>query len=113
MATGESYGTSDEDGYIATIHRAPSLVIDFLDTADTYGPFANGRLVGKAIAGRRYRVVLAPRFVNERRKYLEENTGTVDVTLADEDLRRIEKAVPRGPTAGERYAGQQVRSVDR
>ena len=35
---------------IATIHRALELGINFLDTADIYGPFTNERLVGRAIA---------------------------------------------------------------
>src|ERR1019366_7582982 len=40
----------------------------FLDTADMYGPFPTGRLVGRAIAGRREQVVLATKFGNERRE---------------------------------------------
>jgi len=42
------------------------LGIDFLDTADMYGPFTNEELVGRAIAGRRDEVVLATKFGNER-----------------------------------------------
>jgi aryl-alcohol dehydrogenase-like predicted oxidoreductase len=64
----EFYGTGDEDESIATIHRAIELGIDFLDTADMYGPFTNERLVGKAIQGRRDEVVLATKFGNERRE---------------------------------------------
>ena len=37
-----------------------------LDTADMYGPFTNERLVGRAIADRRDRVVLATKFGNVR-----------------------------------------------
>jgi aryl-alcohol dehydrogenase-like predicted oxidoreductase len=51
---------------IATIHRAIELGITFLDTADMYGPFTNERLVGRAIADRRDKVVLATKFGNER-----------------------------------------------
>src|SRR5215211_5544887 len=68
MGMSEFYGTGDEDEAIATIHRALELGIDFLDTADMYGPFTNERLVGRAISGRRDEVVLATKFGNQRRE---------------------------------------------
>jgi aryl-alcohol dehydrogenase-like predicted oxidoreductase len=68
MGMSEFYGSADEDEAIATIHRALELGIDFLDTADMYGPFTNERLVGRAIAGRRDKVTLATKFGNERRE---------------------------------------------
>ncbi len=68
MGMSEFYGRGDEKESIATIHRALDLGIDFLDTADMYGPFTNERLVGKAIRGRRQEVVLATKFGNERRE---------------------------------------------
>ncbi|HEV8045433.1 MAG TPA: aldo/keto reductase [Rubrobacter sp.] len=49
----------------------------------------------------------------KRRKYLEENAGAADVTLTQEDLRRIEEAMPRGSAAGERYTEEQMRAVGR
>jgi aryl-alcohol dehydrogenase-like predicted oxidoreductase len=49
----------------------------------------------------------------KRRKYLEENAAAADITLTDEDLGRIEEAMPRGSAAGERYAEQQMRAVNR
>jgi len=49
----------------------------------------------------------------KRRKYLEENAGAAYITLTDEDLRRIEEAMPRGSAAGERYTEQQMRAVNR
>jgi aryl-alcohol dehydrogenase-like predicted oxidoreductase len=66
MGMSEFYGTADEAGGIATIHRALDLGVTFLDTADMYGPFTNEQLVGKAIAGRRDEVQLATKFGNER-----------------------------------------------
>ncbi|RFA19978.1 aldo/keto reductase [Subtercola boreus] len=55
------HGT-DEQGAIATIHRAIELGITFFDTAEIYGPFTNEELVGKALAGRRDEVVIATKF---------------------------------------------------
>ena len=66
MGMSEFYGSTDEGEAIATIHRALELGIDFLDTADMYGPFTNEKLVGKAIADRRDDVVLATKFANVR-----------------------------------------------
>src|SRR4051795_10020323 len=66
MGMSEFYGSADEDEAIATIHRALELGVTFLDTADAYGPFTNERLVGRAIADRRDRVVVATKFGNVR-----------------------------------------------
>ncbi len=66
MGMSEFYGQTDENEAIATIERALELGVDFLDTADMYGPFTNEKLVGRAIAGRRDEVVLATKFGNVR-----------------------------------------------
>jgi len=66
MGMSEFYGASNESDAIATIHRALDLGIDFLDTADMYGPFTNEKLVGKAIRDRRDSVIVATKFGNMR-----------------------------------------------
>jgi aryl-alcohol dehydrogenase-like predicted oxidoreductase len=53
---------SDEAESIRTIQRALDLGITFIDTAEVYGPYSNEELVGRALAGRRYEVVLATKF---------------------------------------------------
>ena len=49
----------------------------------------------------------------KRRKYLEENAAAVEVTLTEEDLRRIDEAAPKGVAAGERYNEAGMRTVNR
>jgi len=66
MGMSEFYGTHDDAQSIDTIHRALDLGVNFLDTADMYGPFTNEKLVGRAIRGRRDSVVVATKFGNER-----------------------------------------------
>ncbi|MDE3031973.1 MAG: aldo/keto reductase [Acidobacteriota bacterium] len=68
MGMSEFYGQGDEGESVAVIHAALDAGVDFLDTADMYGPFTNERLVGRAIASRRDEVVLATKFGNERRE---------------------------------------------
>src|ERR1700739_2519190 len=62
MGMSEFYGSQDEGEATATIKHASELGIDFLDTADMYGPFTNEQLVGEAIADRRAEGVLATKF---------------------------------------------------
>jgi aryl-alcohol dehydrogenase-like predicted oxidoreductase len=66
MGMSEFYGQADEGEATRTIHRALELGINFLDTADMYGPFTNEKLVGRAVADRRDQVVIATKFGNVR-----------------------------------------------
>jgi aryl-alcohol dehydrogenase-like predicted oxidoreductase len=62
MGMSEFYGPRDDAESIATIHRALDLGVDFLDTADMYGPYTNEELIGRAIRGRREGLVVATKF---------------------------------------------------
>jgi aryl-alcohol dehydrogenase-like predicted oxidoreductase len=66
MGMSDFYGGRDEAEAIATIGHAIDRGVDFLDTADMYGTGRNEELVGRAIKGRRDRVVIATKFGNVR-----------------------------------------------
>src|ERR1700726_2093217 len=93
MGMSEFYGKGDDTESLATIHEALERGVNFLDTADMYGPFTNERLVGRAIKDRRDEVVLATKFGNQRSEdgsFLGIN-GKPDYVLAacDASLERL------------------------
>ena len=62
MGMSAFYGTADEDEGVATIQRALELGVNFIDTAQLYGPLTNEELVGRAIRGHRDEYVIATKF---------------------------------------------------
>jgi aryl-alcohol dehydrogenase-like predicted oxidoreductase len=117
MGMSEFYGPLDEKEAIVTIHRAPDLGINFLDTADMYGRGANEELVGKALSGRRDRYIVATKFGTVRgddgsflgingkpehvRKACEASLRRLGVDVIDlYQLIRVDRATPVEETVG-------------
>ncbi len=86
-----AYGAADEAEAIATIHRALDLGIDFLDTAEVYGPHTNEQLVGRALRGRRDGVAVATKFGFRDLDGVRGVDGTPENVkrVADESLARL------------------------
>lgn len=66
MGMSEFYGETNEAESIVTLEKALELGVNFLDTADMYGPFTNEELLGKFLKGRRGKFVVATKFGIER-----------------------------------------------
>ena len=137
MGMSQSYGPGDESESLATIHRAIDLGVFFLDTANVYGQGENERLVGRAIADRRDKVILATKFglvrddggsgVNGRPEYVkaccDESLARLGVDYIDLYYQhRVDPDVPIEDTVGAmaelvqagkvRYLGLSEASVD-
>src|SRR6266581_3514453 len=67
MSLSGTYGTSDDDAAIPFLQRAIDLGVDFLDSSDAYGLGQNEELLGRALQGRRDKIVLATKFGQDRR----------------------------------------------
>src|SRR5215468_9725521 len=91
MGMSQSYGPADERESIATIHRAIEIGMFFLDTANVYGDGHNERLVGRAIADRRDKVILATKFGLKRDDGSLDTSGRPEYVKAccDESLARL------------------------
>jgi len=119
MTMSHGYGSPeerDEKESIATLHRAIELGVTFFDTAEAYGPFANEELVGRALKGKRDKVVLATKFgfklvdgqnvgLDSRPEHVREAVeGSLKRLQTDHiDLlyqHRVDKAVPIEDTVG-------------
>jgi aryl-alcohol dehydrogenase-like predicted oxidoreductase len=77
MGMSAFYGSTDETEAIATIRRALELGIDFIDTAQLYGPLTNEELVGRAIEGRRDEYVVATKFARRTDKSTPGDMSTI------------------------------------
>lgn len=91
MGMTSAYGEADESQGVATIHRALELGINFLDTAEVYGPYANEQLVGRALRGRREGVVVATKFGFKVKEGIRGLDGTPENAkrVANESLLRL------------------------
>jgi aryl-alcohol dehydrogenase-like predicted oxidoreductase len=96
MSTAYAGAGSDDAESIRTIHRALDLGINFLDTAEAYGPYVNEELVAKAIAGRRDEIVLATKFGlfthragSELKRGIDSHPDNIRVAI-EGSLRRLE-----------------------
>ncbi len=93
MGMSFAYGSADrdDDESIRTIHRAIDLGVTLIDTAEVYGPYVNEELVGRALQGRRDRVVLATKFgmiSHTGRKGLDSSPASVRAAV-EGSLRRL------------------------
>lgn len=118
MGMSFAYGEADEKESLATIDRGLELGINFLDTADIYGPHTNEVLVGKALKGRRDKFVLATKFgivgdlkdpskrgVNGKPEYVREavdaSLGRLGIETIDlYYLHRVDQDTPIEDTVG-------------
>ena len=106
MGMSAFYGTTDEDEGVATIQRALELGVNFLDTAQLYGPLTNEMLVGRAIKGHRDEYAIATKFsrrMDDATPGDMTTTGPLDGSPDHVDLyyqHRVDPNVPIEETVG-------------
>ncbi|MCC2658570.1 MAG: aldo/keto reductase [Panacagrimonas sp.] len=66
MGMSDFYGPADDKQNLAVLNHAIDIGVNFLDTADMYGPFTNEELIAKLLKTRRREVVIATKFANVR-----------------------------------------------
>src|SRR5437660_11681141 len=67
MSLSGTYGPSDDAAAVSFLERAIELGVDFLDSSDAYGLGQNEEVLGRALKGKRDKVVLATKFGQDRR----------------------------------------------
>ncbi len=77
MGMSAFYGSTDEEESVEAIHRALELGVNFLDTAQLYGPLTNEELVGRAIEGHRDEYVIATKFARRMDNAVPGDMSTV------------------------------------
>lgn len=85
-ALGGDFGLVSDDEVIRVVHEALDLGINFMDTAPLYGKGESERRIGKALKGRRDRVILATKAVMRGEAYSYENT----IRSVEASLRRLQ-----------------------
>src|SRR6202051_4212369 len=117
METSELYGEAKEAESIATIDRAIDLGINFFDTAEAYGPYANEELLGRALKGRLGNAIVATKFgwdlsrgaasgTNSRPEHIREVADASLLRLGIDHIdlfyqHRVDRAVPMEGVAGD------------
>jgi aryl-alcohol dehydrogenase-like predicted oxidoreductase len=117
MGLSGTYGKSNDAAAVALLRQAVELGVNFFDTADSYGPFHNEKLVGEALRPIRDKLIIATKFgqeflpdgsrcINGRPAYVraacEASLGRLGIDCIDLYFaHRIDKTVPIEETVGE------------